>query len=140
MHVSLRKVRKKDWDFILELRNNRDFRKFFYNQHTITKKEHYNYLQKQQKNPNFVNWIISIGNKNVGYVRILDNDVSIIIDKKHQGRGIGTKVIKLIEIEAKKIGIKKLVAKVMIFNKNSKKIFEKNGFKPLMYWLEKEIN
>ncbi|MEM3173025.1 MAG: GNAT family N-acetyltransferase [Candidatus Nitrosotenuis sp.] len=136
----MRKVRKKDWDFILELRNNRDFRKFFYNQHTITKKEHYNYLQKQQKNPNFVNWIISIGNKNVGYVRILDNDVSIIIDKKHQGRGIGTKVIKLIEIEAKKIGIKKLVAKVMIFNKNSKKIFEKNGFKPLMYWLEKEIN
>ena len=139
MTVTLREVEQTDWDFILKLRNDKKYRKNFYNQHTITKKEHYTYLKKQKKNPNFVQWIITYNNDDVGYVRILDSDVSIIVDKKYNNKGIGTNALSLIETKAKKLGIKKLVGRVMIGNKNSKEIFLKNNYKLLMLWLEKDI-
>lgn len=139
MYISLVEVKKKDWDFILKLRNKKEFRKNFYNQEHITKKEHYRYLKKQEKNPNFFNWLIYYEKSRVGYIRILDNDISIIIDKKYHGKGIGNIALKLLENEARKRDVKKLVGKVMINNKSSKKIFTKNGYKLLMFWLEKDI-
>jgi len=140
LKVTLRKVSKKEWDYILRLRNDEDYRSNFYDQHIITKKEHYDYLKKQNSNPNFHNWIIEYAKKDAGYIRILDNDISIIIDKKYQDRGIGSQALELIESKAKKLRIKKLIGRIMITNKNSKKIFEKNGYKLLMYWLEKDIS
>ena len=140
MYISLVEVKKKDWDFILKLRNKKEFRKNFYNQEHITKKEHYRYLKKQEKNPNFFNWLIYYEKSRVGYIRILDNDISIIIDKKYHGKGIGNIALKLLENEARKRDVKKLVGKVMINNKSSKKIFTKNGYKLLMFWLEKDIS
>ena len=140
MNVELRKVCKKDWDFILKLRNDKEHQTNYYNSHTISKKEHYDYLNKQKNNPNFSNWIICNDNNDVGYVRILDNDISIFIDKKYHNKGIGTLALNLVEQEARKLGIKKLVGKVMLQNEKSKKIFLKNGYKTLMYWLEKDIS
>jgi RimJ/RimL family protein N-acetyltransferase len=137
--VSLRQITKKDWDFILQLRNRPEFRKGFYDQHTITKKEHYKYLQKQKTNPNFVNWIICYGKNDVGYVRILDNDVSIMISKEYNSKGIGTKALRLVEREARRLGMKKLVGRIMIHNKASQRIFVKNSYKLLMYWYEKQL-
>ncbi len=139
LKISLRKVLKKDWDFILNLRNNEKYRDFFYNQDKITKSDHYAYMEKQKLNPKFVNWIISYGSNNVGYLRILDNDVSIMLDDKFRNKGIGTTALGLMEIEAKKMGISKLVGKVMVHNKSSKKIFKKNNYKFKMYWFEKDI-
>jgi RimJ/RimL family protein N-acetyltransferase len=137
--VSLRRILKKDWNYILNLRNNDKFRENFYQQHKISKTEHFEYLNKQKSNPNFFNWIICYGKNDVGYIRILDNDVSIIIDEKFHNRDIGSKSLKLLEIEAKSVGITKLVGRVMYENKSSKKIFQKNNYKLKMYWLEKEI-
>ena len=77
--------------------------------------------------------------ENVGYVRILDHDVSIMIDEKYQSKGIGQRALELVEIEAKNVGLNKLVGRMMINNESCKKIFEKNGFNLLMYWFEKEI-
>jgi len=139
LKLSLRKVLKKDWDYILELRNNKKFKKNFYQQHEISKKEHYEYLKKQLNNANFFNWIICYGEKNVGYIRILDYDVGIIIDENYQKKGFGREALELLEIESKKIGLKKLVGKIMIDNITSKKIFEKNDFKLKMFWYEKNI-
>jgi len=140
LKVALRKVKKKDWDYILRLRNNKDYRQFFYNQKIISKKEHYEYLTKQKSNPNFVNWIITYGINDAGYLRILKDDVSIMIEKKYNNKGIGTTALQLLEKEAKKLGIKKLVGRVMIHNKSSKKIFLKNSYKLRMYWLEKDLS
>lgn len=137
--MSLRRILKKDWNYILNLRNNDKFRENFYQQHKISKTEHFEYLNKQKSNPNFFNWIICYGKNDVGYIRILDNDVSIIIDEKFHNRDIGSKSLKLLEIEAKSVGITKLVGRVMYENKSSKKIFQKNNYKLKMYWLEKEI-
>ena len=62
--VTLRKTLKKDWDLILKLRNSDEFRTYFYNQHIISKKEHYDYLTKQKNNPNII--IPSISNYKEG--------------------------------------------------------------------------
>ena len=63
-----------------------------------------------------------------------------MIKQNYHGKGIGVAAIKLLENEAKKIGIKYLIGKMMIHNKKSQKIFLKNGFKLKMYWYEKEIS
>lgn len=140
MKISLRKVKKSDWDYILKLRNSKEFRRYFYQKHTISKKEHYDYLQRQESNPDFYNRIICYDNNDVGYIRILANDVGIIVEPKFHNKGIGTKAVQLIEKEAKKLGIRKLVGKVMVDNKTSEKIFIKNRYKLLMYWYEKDLN
>jgi RimJ/RimL family protein N-acetyltransferase len=138
--VSLRKVIKKDWDYILKLRNKEEFRTFFYEQHTISKKEHYAYLRKQKSHPDFFNWIICYGKKDAGYLRISNEDISIIVDEKFQGKGIGTRALQLVENEAKKLGIKKLVGRIMIHNESSKQIFLNNNYKLKMYWYEKNFD
>ena len=140
MVIKLRKLTRKDWDFVLKLRNRREYRDFFYHQNPISKSEHYNYMKKQQNNSNYVCWIITYNDEDVGFIRILDNDISIAIEKKYHGKGIGSKTIKLVEKEAKKLGIKRLVGRVMIQNEISKKIFLKNNYQLKMYWYEKEIS
>ena len=110
-----------------------------YDKHIITKKEHYSYFSKQSRNQNFFGWLILYESKKIGFVRILDYDVSIFIEKKFQGKGIGARALKLVEKEAKKLGIKKLIGRIMIDNKNSESIFKKNGFRLKMLWFEKNI-
>jgi len=103
LNIQLRKVTKEDWDYILRLRNSKYVQPYMYTKHRISKSEHYEYLKKQNRNPNFVNWIICIDSKNVGYIRVLDNDVSIMIEKKFHSKGIGTQALEILEKEAKKI-------------------------------------
>ena len=63
-----------------------------------------------------------------------------MIDDSFQNKGVGTIALNLLENEAKLLGIKKLVGRIMIHNNHSKKIFENNGYGLLMYWLEKHIS
>ncbi len=138
MAVVLKTVNQEDWDFILELRN--EFYNFFYNQtKLLTKAEHYAYLEKQKPNSNFHHWLIFSNVTQVGYCRILNNDVGIMIQKEFQNQGFASEALKLLEQEAKKLGIKKLVALVKVGNETSSKIFIKNNFELKMYWYEKEI-
>lgn len=139
MNVILKLVDKKDWDFIYDLRTNKNYKNNFYTKQSFSKDEHYSYLSKQLQSSNFFHWIITSENQNVGYIRILGNDISIMIDVKYQDKGIGSQALELVEKEAKKLDIHKLVGRVMIHNESSKKIFEKNGYNLKMYWLEKDI-
>jgi len=77
--------------------------------------------------------------RNIGYIRVLDNDVSIMIEKKYHGKGLGTIALTFLEKEAKKLGMKKLVGRVMIDNEKSKKIFLNNEYDLKMYWYEKKL-
>lgn len=138
MDVVLKIVKQEDWDFILELRN--EFYIFFYKQtKPLTKTEHYTYLEKQKSNSNFHHWLIFSNETRIGYCRILNNDVGVMIQKEFQNQGFASKALSLLENEAKKLGLKKLVALVKIGNESSSKIFTKNNFKLKMYWYEKEI-
>ena len=136
--IELRKAENKDWDLILELRN--EFYPNFYKQDKpISKGEHYQYMEKQELNPQFNQWMIEDNNKIVGYIRIFDNDIGVIVKKEYQNKGIASQALKLAEKKAQKLGISKLVALVKIENEGSKKIFMKNDYKLKMYWLEKKI-
>ncbi len=139
MNIILKLVDKEDWDFIYHLRKNKIYENNFYTKSSFSKDEHYSYLSKQEQSSNFFHWMITVEDQNVGYIRILENDVSIMIDKKHQGKGIGQQALELMEKEAKNVGIHKLVGRIMIDNESSKKIFEKNSYNLLMYWFEKDI-
>ena len=140
MQINLRKVTQKDWDFILNLRNQFYVNSFYEQKKPIQKEEHYEYMKKQNSNPNFHQWIATDGNKDFGYIRILDEDINIMVEKKFQGKGIGTIMLNLVENEALRLGIKKLKARVLVGNENSKKIFIKNNYKLKMYLLEKELS
>ena len=65
----------------------------------------------------------------VGYVRVIDNDISVAVIPNKQGKGIGLFLINNI-----KKRFKKAEAKIKIDNKASIKLFEKAGFK-LRYYL-----
>ena len=139
MDLILREVKKDDWDYILELRN--DFYSNFYQQKKpLTKPEHYDFMEKQKSNSNFHQWIIEYKNRMVGYVRILGQDVGIMINKEYQNQGIASESLKQLEKKAQQLGIPKLIAMVKIENESSKKIFLKNDYKLKMYWLEKELS
>ena len=138
MGIQLRKVTKSDWDFVLELRNN-DFQYFYEQNAPIPKKSHYKYMENHVDDTNFHQWIISLNSDNVGYVRILNEDVGIMIKKEFQGKGIATKALEILEREAVSLGIKKLVALVHPENLNSERIFKKNGYNLKLYKLEKVL-
>jgi RimJ/RimL family protein N-acetyltransferase len=136
--IQLIQVTKSDWLLIFELRND------FYENFNIQNKpmelnEHKNYLEDQLKNPKFHHWVIEYDDEKIGYARILDDDVGIVIKKKFQNKGIATRALKLVEEKAKSLGITKLIAKVKVGNESSKRIFENNNFKLQMHWYEKEI-
>ena len=139
MKINLRDVTEKDWDYILNLRN-QFYVNFFHEQKKpIEKDEHYEYMNKQKSNSKFYQWIATNGEDDVGYIRILDQDINIMVEKKFQTKGIGTVMLNLLEKKALGLGIKKLNAKVLIGNESSKKIFVKNNYKLKMYLFEKEI-
>ena len=139
MEIKLREVCKEDWDYILQLRNSFFKDDFLEQQKVLTKKEHYEYMEKQKSNTNFYQWVSFDGEKNVGYIRLLEDDVSVIVDQKFQNKGIGTIMLALMEKEAKKIGLKKIKALVRKNNFSSEKIFLKNNYKLKILTFEKEI-
>jgi len=141
--IQLIEATKSDWSFILELRNG--FYENFYKQtKPIELDEHTNYLESQLRNPKFHHWIIEYDDKKIGYIRILDDDVGIMLKNEFQNKGLATKALKLVEEKAKSLGITKLIAKVKVENESSKRIFENNNFKLQMahqHWhqYQKEI-
>lgn len=55
--------------------------------------------------------------------------IDYYLDKKYQGKGYGTIVLKLMKELAIKKGLHKLLADPKVDNKGSRKILEKNGFR-----------
>ena len=140
MQINLRKVTQKDWDFILNLRNQFYVDSFYEQKKPIQKEEHYEYMKKQNSNPNFHQWIATDGNEDFGYIRILDKNLNVMVEKKFQGKGIGTIMVNLVENKALSLGIKKLKAEVIVGNESSKKMLIKNNYKLKMHLFEKELN
>ena len=140
MKIELREVEKKDWNFVLKLRNEFYEYSFYEQNEPILKDDHYKYMNGQETNPNFHQWIAFDGKNDVGYIRILDQDINIMVEKEFQSKGIGTAMLNLVEKKALNLGIKKLKAIVIAGNESSKKIFIKNNFKLIMHSFEKEIS
>jgi len=138
MEINLREATQSDWDFILDLRNS-DFQYFYKQNEPIPKTSHYQYMEKHSNESNFHHWIISADGNDAGYVRILNDDVGIMVKKEFQGKGIASKALEFLDKEALRLGIKKLVALVDPNNIGSEKIFKKSGYKLKMSRLEKDL-
>jgi len=133
MMVSLRKVEKNDWKFILDLRNQKEVRLACHDTSIIDYETHLKYMQKMVKNPNFFHWIITYHKKDVGYIKIVNLEFGSMLLNGYRGRGIGKLAYELVFKEVKKLGLIKLTAQVKINRETPLKFEEKTG------WIKKGI-
>lgn len=119
----------KYYEFIRELRNNKDVKKGFIQQKHIDFTMHHEHMRKYAKNY----WICLVDKKPAGYVGQISDDIRVATHPNYQGKGVGTFMIsKLID------KFPDSVAKVKVENEASLRLFEKCGFKKKYYILEKE--
>lgn len=87
--ITIKRSTRDDWDYILELRNNT--RQFYENTNILTKDEHYAYLEKA----NVTIWIAYYGNEKIGFLKLNDYDLAIVLDEKFRNKGYGKIILKL---------------------------------------------
>ena len=133
MSVKIRPVEKKDWKFILHLRNLEDIRLSFHDSSIINDETHLKYMQKMEANPNFFQWIITYNKKDVGYIKIDGLVFGSMLLNEYRGKGIGKQAYALVFNEAKKLGLTKLTAQVKMDRETSIEFEMKTG------WIKKEI-
>ena len=133
MNVKIRPVEKKDWKFILHLRNLEDIRLAFHDSSIINDETHLKYMQKMEANPNFFQWIITYNKKDVGYIKIDGLVFGSMLLNEYRGKGIGKQAYALVFNEAKKLGLTKLTAQVKMDRETSIEFEMKTG------WIKKEI-
>ena len=112
MKVRIRKVSKNDWEFILKLRNLE--RMSFHDTSIVDWDTHVSYMDKITNNPTDHQWIVVSDDKDVGYIKIVNNDLGSNLLSEYRRKGIGSAAYKLVFEEAKKLGFKKLLAEVKI--------------------------
>ena len=133
MNVKIRPVEKKDWKFILHLRNLEDIRLAFHDSSIINDETHLKYMQKMEANPNFFQWIITYNKKDVGYIKIDGLVFGSMLLNEYRGKGIGKQAYALVFKKAKKLGLTKLTAQVKMDRETSIEFEMKTG------WIKKEI-
>ena len=133
MSVKIRSVEKKDWKFILHLRNLEDIRLAFHDSSIINDETHLKYMQKMIADKEKNHWIITYNKKDVGYIKIVNLEFGSMLLNDYRGKGIGKQAYALVFKKAKKLGLTKLTAQVKINRKTSLEFEMKTG------WIKKEI-
>lgn len=113
----------------------------------FTKKATTAEVRKKLSLPNRKSYILVLNKKNIGVFNIVlatnskEARIGIVIDKLYQGKGYGKQAMKLIEKEAKKLKIKKLLLEVFTENKRAVSLYQKSGYKEVgkMLAMEKKI-
>ena len=90
MKVSIRKVSKNDWRFILKLRNQESSRLSFHDTSTIDWNTHVSYMTKITSNATNHHWIVISDNKDVGYIKIVNNVFGSNLLDGYRRKGIGS--------------------------------------------------
>jgi RimJ/RimL family protein N-acetyltransferase len=144
MTLTLRPVKKKDYETILEWRNDPDVRINSLTQHIISIDEHIEYWNDFLKNETNFAFIVIHDNNDIGVLKLKNIDkttyeIDIFLSRSYRNRGLGSQVLKIAKEVALKKGIKKLVAKIKYDNEASKKAFEKVGFSPKLIYYETEV-
>ena len=149
MKIGIRKVSKKDWEFILHLRNQEEVRLASHDTSIIDDETHHKYMQKKTANEKIFHWIITYNKKDVGYIRLGNLEFGSMLLNDYRGKGIGKQAYALVFKEAKKLGLTKLTAQVKINRKTSLEFEMKTGWvkkgiiyknnKPYAFSLEKSL-
>ena len=133
MNVELRRVEKKDWGFILHLRNQEEVRLASHDTSIIGDETHLKYMQEMTADRKIFHWIITYNKKDVGYIKIGDLEFGSMLLNDYRGRGIGKLAYALVFKEAKKLGLTKITAQVKINRETSLEFEMKTG------WVKKSI-
>ncbi len=139
MGIRIRELELSDIDFILEIENNKDIWKVSHTSTPFTRGEIETFITKNtietiengQKR-----WVISNNKKACGCIDLFDYDkknaragIGIVIHSDFQNKGIATIALKkFIRICTKKLTLNQLYCSIMLDNKNSIKLFTKQGF------------
>ena len=129
MKILTKKVTKSDFNFTLQLRNNKSVRNNFFNSNTISRKEHKEWFLKKIKNKNNLFLIIIKNKTRIGTIRYDKKEfyyfISISILPKYQSLNIGSEALRMSERILKK---GKIFSKIKKNNKNFLKFFLKNDY------------
>ena len=144
MTLTLRPVKKKDYETILEWRNDPDVRINSLTQHIISIDEHIEYWNDFLKNETNFAFIAIHDNNDIGVLKLKNIDkttyeIDIFLSKSYRNRGLGSQILKIAKEVTLQKGIKKLIAKIKYGNEASKKAFEKVGFSPKLIYYEAEV-
>ena len=149
MKIRIRKVSKKDWEFILHLRNQEEVRLASHDTSIIDDETHLKYMQEMTVDKKKIHWIITYNKKDVGYIKIGDLEFGSMLLNDYRGRGIGKLAYALVFKEAKKLGLTKITAQVKINRETSLEFEMKTGWvkkgiiyknnKPYAFSLEKSL-
>lgn len=110
-------------DQILEIRNLT--REGFVSQETITKEEHYAFMDKYSKDYFVLGYEMSCGciDEVVGFVGVVDGDIRFALRPEYQGHGLGKKLLNFIKEK-----YPDAIGKVKLNNSASSFAFTKAGF------------
>ena len=124
--IGLKEAKFEDYKLVLKLRNEKIMRKNSFNSKIIFLTHHMEWFKKHWREYK----IITIGNKDIGYIRI-DNMgfIGIVLFPKYRNMGIGKSILKQ---------IKKGKALIKTSNKQSISCFTKSQFKIKGFYLEKK--
>ena len=134
MRIKVRKVKKKDIEFLFELRNQPSTFQYSKNARPVGQQEHIDWITpilKGKTNKNL--FVIEADRKRAGQVRLdIDEEkamVNISLMPEFQGKGIGSIALQMaINKIARKKKVKSFLAEVHQENIASQKLFEKLGF------------
>ena len=144
MTLTIRPVKKEDYETILEWRNDYDVRINSLTQHIISIDEHTEYWNDFLKNETNFAFIAIYDHNDIGVLKLKNMEkaiyeIDIFLSKNYRNRGLGSQILKIAKKVALKKGIIKLVAKIKYDNEASKKVFETVGFLPKLIYYEAEV-
>lgn len=142
----LRKVKMQDAEKLLEWTNEEETRKNSFSKEPVAYENHIKWLEKKLEDTSCFFYILVQGKTDMGTVRVdVDPErktgiISYNIAKEHRGKGLGKKIIALIEKAAQKeIPVHYLEGSVKPSNKASAKCFLNNGYEQTEKNKEKEV-
>jgi len=130
LHITFRDITIEDCDFILDIRNNEETRKYLHNNIVLSKADFLKWFT--ETNPKWK--IIYLDSMPIGYVRTSDIAVNssikigMDIDLKYRNKGYAQEAYKLLFSDLLMQGFKKVWLEVLPTNIRAKHIYEKLGF------------
>jgi len=149
--IYLKEIKTEDWHFLVKIRNEPEARKASLNSRHFSKTGYQNYIRNQlNQNKKNRHWAVTLNNRIIGHVKIINQELGYIITKKYRNKGLGTQVLVLLLKEAKKLGYKKVFDVVKIDQPISLWFAIKNSFvmigiigdansKPYAYHLSRKL-
>ncbi len=132
--LDLRPVTEADAKQLFEWTNEPETRKNSFSSEPVLWENHIAWLEKKLADKNCLFFILKQEEKPVGTIRLDVNPeaesgiISYSIDKGCRGKGLGSKILALVEEQGKKYGLRYLSGSVKPQNKASSHCFSKNGY------------